>query len=103
MTTRAFARICKELAASAQAALDVAADGGGWPWHSTLGSEGEAFVRDEDGNMLLEAYGNKDRFVVAAYVADAFPGKVLHILRELRETQREVARLKRELRKAVRT
>lgn len=98
MTTRAFAKLCKDISQSAQQAIDVASDGGGWPWYFNTGHEGQAIVKDADGNVLLEAYGNKDRFPIAAYVAAVSPGTVLHILRELRESQREVARLKRELR-----
>jgi hypothetical protein len=50
----------------------------GWEVRGT-GHE-RSCVRDENDNVLLEAYGNKDRFLLAEYIAALEPSVVLELL-----------------------
>jgi hypothetical protein len=50
----------------------------GWEVRGT-GHE-RACIRDDNDNVLLETYGNKDRFLLAEYIAALEPAVVLELL-----------------------
>jgi hypothetical protein len=54
----------------------------GWEVRGT--GHDRASVRDENDNVLLETYGNKDRFLLAEYIAALEPAVVLELLRVYR-------------------